>query len=147
MYHNWDNTLLLRKAYDRALDAVCQKWGMTRNELCVLLFLANNPDYDRATDIVERLGISKSHVSAAVRGLDLAGYLKEETDKKDRRVVHLCPQPSADRLIQDGRKAQAWYFTNIMDGVTNEEKAAFCAVLTKSVENAKRMWEEEICPL
>ena len=43
----------LKRAYDAALKPVAEAHGLTRNEVDVLLFLANNPGYDTARDIVE----------------------------------------------------------------------------------------------
>ena len=48
----------LKRAYDAALKPVAEAHGLTRNEVDVLLFLANNPGYDTARDIVELRGPS-----------------------------------------------------------------------------------------
>ena len=52
----------LKRAYDAALKPVAEAHGLTRNEVDVLLFLANNPGYDTARDIVELRGLTKSHI-------------------------------------------------------------------------------------
>ena len=54
------------KQYTHQLEPVCRQWKVTGNELAVLLFLSNNPGYDRAADLVERRGMTKSHVSLSV---------------------------------------------------------------------------------
>ena len=61
-----DLRILNQKVYRRFLEPVGEKYDLNRAELDVLLFLANNPSYDTATDIVEYRGLVKSHVSAAV---------------------------------------------------------------------------------
>lgn len=47
---------LFKKIYDQSLEPVCKKYQLTRMELDILLFLANNPGYDTAKDIIERGG-------------------------------------------------------------------------------------------
>ena len=46
----------VKTLYSEFVSPVCAKYGLTRIELDILLFLANNTRYDTATDIVERTG-------------------------------------------------------------------------------------------
>ena len=48
--------------------SVCAKYGLTLAELLVLLYLAGNKSAGTATDIVDKLKLTKSHVSMSVRG-------------------------------------------------------------------------------
>ena len=65
-FNYFDTIARAQKGYARLLEPICKKWDLTRNELDVILFLANNPDYDRAVDIVNNRGLSKSHVSLSI---------------------------------------------------------------------------------
>ena len=65
----WNELMLMRRQYAHMLEQVSSPWGLTRAEMDVLLFLENNPDLDRAADIVELRGLTKSHVSIAVKTL------------------------------------------------------------------------------
>ena len=47
-FNYFDTMARAQKGYARLLEPICKKWELTRNELDVMLFLANNPDYDRA---------------------------------------------------------------------------------------------------
>ena len=40
----FDTVARAQKGYARLLEPICKKWDLTRNELDVILFLANNPD-------------------------------------------------------------------------------------------------------
>ena len=64
----WDNVLLFKGAYDQALDPVAQRWSLTRMELDLLLFLANNPAHNTAAEAVRLRQWTKSHVSAPEQG-------------------------------------------------------------------------------
>ena len=48
----WDDVLLFKGLYDRTLDPVAQRCGLTRMELDLLLFLHNNPDHATAAEAV-----------------------------------------------------------------------------------------------
>ena len=48
----FETALRAQKSYSRLMEPVCKKWNLTHNELDVLLFLANNPERNRAADIV-----------------------------------------------------------------------------------------------
>jgi len=94
-FNYFDTMARAQKGYARLMDPLCKKWELTRNELDVLLFLANNPEYDRAVDIVNNRGLSKSHVSLSVSNLEGRGLLRREEDAIDRRTVHLHLLPKA----------------------------------------------------
>ena len=83
----FDNMLRGMKAYAHVIEPVCKKHKLTHNELDILLFLHNNPDFDRASDIVTKRGIAKSHVSMSVTSLEKRGLILRETDPNDRRTI------------------------------------------------------------
>ena len=110
-----------QKGYARLMDPLCKKWELTRNELDVLLFLANNPDYDRAVDIVNNRGLSKSHVSLSVSSLEEQGFLRREEDPSDRRTVHLKLEEKAKPVTEAGQMAQRRFFSYLHQGVSQEQ--------------------------
>ena len=65
----------VKTLYSEFVSPVCAKYGLTRIELDILLFLANNTRYDTATDIVEVRFLAKSQVSAAIKNLEARGCL------------------------------------------------------------------------
>ena len=102
-----------QKGYARMLEPVCRKWGLTRNELDILLFLLNNPGLDRAADIVTRRGIAKSHVSQSVGTLEGKGLLLRVEDSADRRTVRLRLTDLGMPVALEGREAQNRFFDRI----------------------------------
>ena len=66
----------LGKLYGQMFVPVLEQWMLTQLEADILLFLANNPAYDTARDIVERRYIAKSHVSMGVESLARRGLLQ-----------------------------------------------------------------------
>lgn len=124
-----------KKSYSRVLEPLCQQWQLTRNELDVLLFLANNPEFDRAADIVEQRGIAKSHVSLAVQNLTARGLLAQRYDHRDRRTMHLQLTEQALEIVREGQLVQKEYFTKIFTGVSKEELSLWESILERMCKN------------
>ena len=124
-----------QKVYTRLMDPLCQQWKLTRNELDVLLFLANNPSQNRAVDIVNRRGISKSHVSLAVTLLEEKGYLTRKTSDADRRTVHLFLTDATGEMVQQGQQLQRQFYEQIHGGISQEEMALWIRINNKISDN------------
>lgn len=135
----FDTMLRAKKGYARVMEPVCRQWDITRNELDVMLFLANNPGYDRAADIVSRRGIAKSHVSLSVGNLEAKGLLVRRFDEGDRRTVHLQLTPEALRIAKQGRDAQIGFFSQIYAGLTREELELWSELMMKVAGNVEKM--------
>ena len=67
MHSVFEHYILGEQAYTQMVTPVCEKHGMTYAEMTVLLFLANNPALDTASDIAKCRNLAKSHVSLSVR--------------------------------------------------------------------------------
>lgn len=124
-----------QKGYGKKMEPVCQKWKLTRNELDILLFLYNNPEYDRATDIVSHRGIAKSHVSISVASLENKGLLLRCCDPSDRRTVHLKLTDSGNIIAKEGRNVQQEFISQLCAGITEEEFILWEKITQKVCEN------------
>lgn len=140
-YSFWDHAMGLRKQYARMLEPVCREWTLTRNELDVMLFLANNPGFDRAADIVERRGIAKSHVSLAVARLKRDGFLERVSDPQDHRAARLALTEKGRKAARAGQQAQRIFFEALYTGISREERELLRKILCKIMENAAEMEE------
>ncbi len=63
--------------YEKRMAPVSTSFDLTAIELSIILFLANNPEYDTAKDIVNKRHLTKSHVSVSLRDLEERGYIKK----------------------------------------------------------------------
>ena len=120
---------------------VLERTGITMREVHVLLFLANNPEYDRAVDIVNNRGLSKSHVSLSISKLESRGLLRREEDAADRRTVHLHLEPSAKEITEAGQMAQRRFFSYLHQGVTQEQIDLMIDFARKVNENIRNIEE------
>lgn len=135
----FDNMLRGKKAYAHMIDPVCRKYDLTRNELDILLFLHNNPDFDRASDIAAKRGIAKSHVSMSLSNLEKRQIIFRQTDPDDRRTVHLILTEEAHTMAREGRSAQEAYFRKLYEGLSLEEIAQWQKIIYKVNKNLANM--------
>lgn len=138
-FNYFDIMVRAQKGYGRLLEPVCREWEITRNEMDVLLFLANNPEQDRAVDIVNGRGMSKSHVSLSISNLEQRGLLARREDLADRRTVHLSLTEQAQPIAEAGREAQRTFFAFIHQGVTREEVENVRSFSQKVGENIRNL--------
>ena len=124
-----------QKAYGRLLEPVCRRWALTRNELDVMLFLHNNPQYTRATDIVSHRGLTKSHVSMSVANLAERGLLIREYSAADRRTAHLTLSETGAAIAREAREQQDRFFARLYEGIAPEEAALMQGTVKKIIEN------------
>ena len=140
-FNYFDIMAKAQKGYARLMDPICKKWDLTRNELDVLLFLANNPCYDRAVDIVNNRGLSKSHVSLSINNLEAKGLLSRLEDPSDRRTVHLKLTEKARAITQHGQLAQKRFFSYLHQGVSQEQIEMMVDFAKKVNENIRNIEE------
>ena len=131
----FDASANVEKQYSRFLAPVCKQWDLTRNELDILLFLYNNPQYDRAADIVSRRGIAKSHVSMGVANLEEKGLLKRYFDENDRRAAHLKLEDRGNLIAAQARETQLQFFSALYRGITPEEFETWRSIAQKICKN------------
>lgn len=126
---------MARRAYRKALEPVCRQWQLAQTELDVLLFLHNNPQYDRAADVVTRRGLQKSHVSISVGALEKRGMVEKQPDPTDKRSVRLLLTELGHQAARDGREAQGLFTRRLFDGIPAWELAQFRETIGKILEN------------
>ena len=124
-----------KKEYSRCLEPVCRDFGLTQNELAVLLFLRNNPGLDRAADIVSCRSIAKSHVSLAVTSLEARGILARRYDPADRRACHLALTRKGMDIAEAGSQRQRQFFEALYVGISPEERELMRSVAQKIMNN------------
>ena len=140
----FDTVSSTSKSYARMLEPICKERKLTRNELDVLLFLYNNPGFDRAADIVSRRGIAKSHVSLSVAGLEEKGLLRRNFSEQDRRTAHLELLEPGRAIAAEARERQMQYFAALYQGVSPEEFEIWKNIILKIQSNIKTIENSEL---
>lgn len=133
----------VKTLYAKFVSPVCAQYSLTRMELDILLFLANNPCYDTATDIVEVRFLAKSQVSAAIKELETRGCLRREYQPDNRKTAHLRLCEPAQPIIAAGRSAQEQFGTALLDGFTPEEVEHMQRSMKRIRSNVEKYLEEK----
>ena len=128
-----------QKIYGRHLEPVCRRWELTRSELDVLLFLYNNPQYDRATDIVAHRGMTKSHVSMSVNSLVERELLIRQFSPTDRRTAHLTLSEQGQTIAREARIHQERFFGQLYEDVAPEDYLRMQEVMKKIRTNIENL--------
>lgn len=134
-----DTIQVAQKKYSQMLEPLCRQWQITKTELDILLFLANNPTLDRSADIVSIRRIAKSHVSLSVGNLEQRGLLYRVYDPDDRRTAHLKLTEEAGPIVQEGSRIQQLFFSQVFAGLTEEELAFWRSILDRVCLNIQKM--------
>lgn len=123
--------------YAKVLNSVCEKYDLTSMELTIIMFLANNPQMDTATQIVKHRGLTKSYVSISVRSLLERGLLKGEYQNGNHRTIHLILTDQAKPIITDGSNAEKKFLEILFDGFTKEELKILDSLMGRIYENIR----------
>lgn len=117
----WTSQSLVKSLYTQCVESVCTKHDLTRMELDILLFLANNPQFDTASDIIEKKRLTKSHVSTSIRSLEQRGFLSKSYAPSNHKTLHLTLCNTANEAIADGQAAQQTFLGILFQGFSAEE--------------------------
>ena len=126
-------------AYKAAQKKVCKAWNVPEVSLDILLFLANNPEYTTARDIVEVRSIKANLVSQHVDRMVREGYLCRKEVQGDRRKRDLSLTEKAMPIVEAGRRMQTDFFETLFHGVSEEEKQAFFETMDMMSRNMDKI--------
>lgn len=126
-------------AYKAAQKKVCKAWNVPEVSLDILLFLANNPEYTTARDIVEVRSIKANLVSQHVDRMVREGYLCRKEVQGDRRKRDLSLTEKAMPIVEAGRRMQTDFFETMFYGVSEGEKQAFFETMDRMSRNMDKI--------
>lgn len=126
---------IIKKLYSNVFERLALKYNITANEVMILTFLKDDFDQDMATDIVNNLMISKSHVSLSVNNLEKTGYIIKKQDINDKKKVHLELTENAKPILDEIEEEQNKLYEVMFKGITDEEKEVLRVVLQKICNN------------
>ena len=119
-----------------------EEYHFTPNEILVLMFLSNNPDFDTARDIAYYKNSSKGLIAKSVEDLANQGYLILKKDEKDRRKIHLILSKKSKEVVERIRKCSKNFQDHLLEGVSKEHLEILNKTCDIMEENLERMIEE-----
>lgn len=132
----WDKHKTITTCYELLSRKVCDEYGLTQMQYDILMFLYNNPQHNTAADIVKIRKSTKSHVSTSLKGLEDRGLIKRLQSVENKKHIEIVLLENAMPIIEDGIKAQKDFASNVLSGLTNEEKRICMSVFDKICRNA-----------
>ena len=108
-------------AYAALCKPLCQKLHLPQTAFDIIMFLANNPEYKTARDIVEIRKIKANLVSVNVDKLVNEGYLERKPVENDRRKTELVCTKKAGTVIERGRRIQQQFTANLFAGIDEKQ--------------------------
>ena len=130
-------------AYSATCKTLCRELKLPQTAFDILMFLANNPDYKTASDIVEVRKIKANLVSVNVEKLVRDGYLERKAVEGDRRKVELICTNKAEPVIENGIKLQQDFVEQILSGVDEEKRKKMAEILNQMEKNLDEMLKGE----
>ena len=104
-------------AYNKTCKELCHELNLPQTALDILMFLANNPQYRTARDIVEVRKIKANLVSVHVDRLVKEGYLERRSVEGDRRKTELICTQKAQPVIEKGGQLQEAFKEQLFSGM------------------------------
>lgn len=127
------------QAYCIRCKSLCRELRMPQTAFDILMFLANNPQYNTAKDIVELRGLKANLVSVNVERLVQEGYLDRRDFPGDRRKTILVCTENARPVIQKGRELQNGFFEEIFRDVDDASRENFHRVMETVERNLNQI--------
>ena len=141
-------------AYSAVCKPLCQKLHLPQTAFDILMFLANNPNYTTARDIVEVRHIKANLVSVNVDKLVQEGFLERRPVPGDRRKTELACTEKAQSIIEQGRRMQddfirrgrqlqTAFFDSLFRGMEPPLRTAFIDAMQIIDSNLDQLLREE----
>lgn len=142
MYKEYQGLAVHYSKIDKVFRRMCiqavDEYQFTPNEIVVLMFLANNPGIDSASDIAHFKNISKGLVARSVESLCEKGFLCTSKDPNDRRLIHLHLTEESGEVMKRLHSCLREFVVELQDGVSAEDLSAMkraTAVMDENLEN------------
>ena len=130
-------------AYAALCKPLCQKLHLPQTAFDILMFLANNPGYQTASDVVEVRKLKANLVSVNVDRLVQEGYLVREADPGDRRRTLLRCTEKACPIIEQGRALQEEFGARLLEHTNEAQRKAFFETMDIMNKNLDAILEGE----
>lgn len=131
----------MEKVHKKMCFEAVMEYHFTPNEILVLMFLSNNPDFDTAKDIAYYRNISKGLIAKSVESLAEQGFLILKKDEKDRRKIHLILSEKSQAVVEHIREISKDFQEQLLEGVPEEYLEILDKTSSIMEKNLEKMME------
>ena len=135
----FEDLRVLNKIIDRPLDKIAKETNLTLNEVRVLLFLYENEKFDIASDIVEKLMISKAHVSVSVETLVNKKYIEKIQDNKNKKKFHLKITSNSKEILDLLDVEIEKLKKELTKDISKQDQEIFKETIKKIIQNTREI--------
>ncbi|MDD2356251.1 MAG: MarR family transcriptional regulator [Lachnospiraceae bacterium] len=126
-------------AYEKCCKPLCVKFSLPQTAFDILMFLANNPEYTSARDIVEIRHIKANLVSVNVDRLVREKLVERLPVDGDRRKFKLACTHAADPVIKSGQNMQKEFYNALLNNIDAADRKFFSSTLKKINTNVDQI--------
>lgn len=127
----------LSNIYNDLCLPICRKYHINQTSFDILLFFANNPEYNTAKDVYLVRGIKSGIASVAIENLIEKDFLIRIHDENDRRKNRLYLTKKSEDIVKEGQKMQLLFAETLKTNITEEELNTFQSLSDKIESNIK----------
>ena len=125
MKFNFEFAEKISRTYSDECRPLCHELKLPQTAFDIIMFLANNPEFKTARDIVEIRHIKANLVSMNVDRLVKEGYLERRAVAGARRKTELLCTEKARPVIERGRAVQNAFFARLLTNTVEPTREAF----------------------
>ena len=143
-YKSIENAYKILQVYGVLCKPLCQDIKMPQTAFDILMFLANNPEYSTARDIVEIRKIKANLVSINVDKLVQEGFLERQSIANDRRKTKLICTEKAQPIIDKGHKLQENFIEKLFENIDENSREIFKRTIENieiNLDNIMKGWK------
>lgn len=122
---------------EKDTEVICKEYKLTTSSLSLLLFLAHFPDLNTSKQICKFGGLKRGNVSVLVEILTKRGFIKQETDEKDRRIKYLFLTDKSTKIIEKVDVIHEKYKKVIKSNISEEDLNICEKVFLQMYKNIK----------
>ena len=130
-------------AYNMTCKSLCRELNLPQTAFDILMFLANNPEFRTARDIVEIRKLKANLVSVNVDKLVCDGYLERRAVEGDRRKTELICTRKAQPIIAKGRQLQQDFIDQLLTDLDESTRQKFMEILNIMDQNLDKILKGE----
>ena len=140
--HFWDKHKTITCYYEALTRSICERFKLTQMEYDILMFLYNNPQYNKASDIVKIRKSTKSHVSTSLKQLEDKGLVEKKQSAENKKQIEIFLLEPAQEIVRSGLDVQKEFMENMFQGLTEEEMSLWKSIFIKICNNAENCLKE-----
>lgn len=141
---NFEFAQKFQLAYSAMCKPLCQQIKLPQTALDILMFFANNPQYQTARDVVEIRRLKANLVSVNVDKLVQEGYLERKSAPDDRRKTLLFCTGKAESIIEKGRAVQELFRERLLENTDEQSREIFFHIIETMEQNMDNILKGEI---